>query len=124
MPEATVFQQLADPHADPAPLDPGVTFHSPVADYQGQADVTHLLGLISTLVKDVRAVHELGAPGERATFFTAQVGERSVTGVVHERRDGERIVDVTLMLRPLAHLLDAIRAMGAALAAAPLPSAR
>ena len=105
-------------------LDAEVTFHSPVAEYYGRADVSHLLRTIAGLVSDLKPVDELSGPGTKATFFTARLVDRDADGVLEERYsdDGDSIVELRLMLRPLEALIPAVKAMGAALAADPLPS--
>ena len=106
-------------------LDPDVTFHSPVATYRGRADVAHLLTTIAGLVEDVSPVSELRGSGARATFFTARLAGREGDGVLQERfadGDGGDVVELRLMLRPLAALIPAVKSMGASLEADPLPS--
>ena len=101
-----------------------VTFHSPVATYRGRADVAHLLATIGGLVEAVEPVHEVTGPLGRATFFTARLAGRDGDGVLEERygSGGDEVVQLRLMLRPLEALIPAVKAMGAALAADPLPS--
>jgi hypothetical protein len=100
-------------------------FHSPVADYQGRADVAHLLSLIASIVRDVQPTRELEDGETRATFIDAMVEDTPLQGVFLERYDDDgELVDVTLMLRPLAGLQVALGAMAAALEASPLPSTR
>jgi hypothetical protein len=56
-------------------------------------------------------------------FVSAGAGERPLDGVLDERRDDAgQTVELTLMLRPLGALLQAIERMGKALELAPLPS--
>jgi hypothetical protein len=101
-----------------------VVFHSPVATYRGRADVAHLLGTIAGVVESFEPARELTGPGTRVTFFTARVGERGADGVLEETHEDGEAVELRLMLRPLDSLLAAVKAMGAALAADPLPSQR
>lgn len=100
-------------------------FHSPVADYEGRADVAHLLSLTVTVVRDVQPTRELEDGTGKTTFISGVVEARPLQGVLDERYDEHgRLTEATLMLRPLAALRIAVAAMGAALQAAPLPSAR
>jgi hypothetical protein len=110
----------------PARLAEDVRFHSPVATYSGREDVAHLLATIGRVIDDVTPARELAGDGTRVTFFTARVGGREADGVLEETfaGDGEEVVELRLMLRPLDSLLAAVKAMGAALAEAPLPSQR
>ncbi len=51
--------QAPDRGALDALLAEGVRFQSPVADYEGCADVAHLVSLIGTVVQVVRPTREL-----------------------------------------------------------------
>jgi hypothetical protein len=88
-----------------------VAFHSPVADYEGKETVLHLLTLASGLLEGFDVRSRLGGNHVTATFIAS--GE--LHGVLHERREGDRVVELTLMLRPLRPMLDTIKRMGAAL---------
>jgi len=100
-----------------------VTFNSPVRSYHGRDDVAHLLELIGGLLADLRVTRLVDAPGETVAFVSAGAGERPLDGVLDERRDDAgQTVELTLMLRPLGALLQAIERMGKALELAPLPS--
>lgn len=117
--------QAPDGDALDALLADAVRFHSPVADYEGRADVAHLLSLIATVVNGSQPTRELGDSTARTTFISGAVEGRSVQGVLDERYDEHGLlVDATLMLRPFATLRIAIAAMAAALDATPLPSTR
>ena len=123
-PLATLLQ-APDRDALGALLADAARFHSPVADYEGRADVGHLLALIATVVGDIRPTRELADAMATTTFFDAAVEGRPLQGVLDERYDERgRLVEATLMLRPFATLRVAIAAMAAALEAEPLPSAR
>ncbi|MGC7094907.1 nuclear transport factor 2 family protein [Amycolatopsis lurida] len=98
-----------------------VRFHSPVADYTGRADVAHLFGLISGVLRDISPEREVGSWPHVTTFFTSG----GLQGVLDERYDeSDRLAEATLMLRPLSLLHQAIAEMGDALRSAPLPSTR
>ncbi|MBN6038044.1 nuclear transport factor 2 family protein [Amycolatopsis sp. 195334CR] len=98
-----------------------VRFHSPVADYAGRADVAHLFGLISGVLRKITPDREVGSWPHVTTFFSSG----GLRGVLDERYDSsDHLVEATLMLRPLSLLQQKIAEMGAALRATPLPSAR
>ena len=102
-----------------------VAFHSPVADYSGRADVAHLMTTVGGLLEDVRVERQLGDGRELASFIAARAAGRDLQGVVDEiRGEDGKIVELTLMLRPLEALMGAVQQMGAALARSPLPSGR
>lgn len=94
-----------------AALADDVVFHSPVRDYAGRETVEHLLTLAAGLLEGLEVRSQIAGPGARATFIAA--GE--LDGVLHERHRGGRVVELTLMLRPLRPMLDTIKRMGAAL---------
>lgn len=96
-----------------------VRFHSPVADYEGQADVAHLFGLISGVLRDITPEREVGSWPHVTTFFSCD----GLQGVLDQRYDSsDRLAEATLMLRPLSLLQKKIAEMGEALRTAPLPS--
>lgn len=100
-----------------------VRFHSPVADYEGRADVAHLFTLIAGVLEGVRPGRTLSAAGDRATFFSGLAVGRPIEGVLRERHDEQGVVEeATLMLRPLSALQAAVRSMTDALEDSPLPS--
>ena len=122
---ATLFPFLSkpDPTRLAALLSEDVRFHSPVADYEGRADVTHLLTAIAGVLDSVGPVRELAAGRERTTFLAGTAQGRPIEGVLDEHHDEQgRVVEATLMLRPLFALQVAVRAMAEALTLSPLPS--
>jgi hypothetical protein len=121
----TLLTFLHDP--DPGRLDAmlavDVRFHSPIRDYVGHADVGHLFTAIAEVLDGVEAVRDLSAASEHTTFFSGSVEGHPIEGVLDEHFDETgRIVEVTLMLRPLSVLNRAVRAMTTVLEASPLPS--
>jgi hypothetical protein len=105
-------------------LSEHVVFESPVRDYRGTADVTHILVTIGSVLDEIEAERELVAEREVVTIITAAHGDGRMSGVLHETYDAlGRVERATLLLRPLSALLDAITAMRAALEQSPLPSA-
>ena len=97
-----------------------VVFHSPVQTYRGREQVIHLLMTIGGVIDDVRVTREL----DGVTFFTAEVEEHPVDGVLVEgggpaeggAAEGGEIAEITLMIRPLAQLQAAVAMMARALA--------
>jgi hypothetical protein len=81
-----------------------VTFHSPVRDYHGRERVTEVLGIVTRVLGrgQIESVLEEGA--ETATFFTAEVSDGTLEGVLRVRGGS----DVTLMARPLRVLLPTV----------------
>jgi hypothetical protein len=96
-----------DASAATALLEPGATFHSPVADYRGAERIGTVWSAVAQLLTDAHATSVHEAPGETVAFFAATVHGRPADGVL-------RVVgthDVTLMLRPLSTLLPAVKRM-------------
>lgn len=104
-------------------LSDSVRFHSPVADYEGRRDVAHLLSLIANVLEDLRPTRELGTSTSRTTFVEAVVKGVPIQGVIDEHHNGDgRLLEATLMLRPLSALRTAVAAMAQALDDEPLLS--
>lgn len=125
-PEIHLIDALAGP--TPAPVEEtfgdDVRFRSPYADYQGRADVAHLVSLIRDVLIDIEPVHRLHDQATMISLFEARVAEDSVQGLLFEQHDDAgQLVDATLTIRPYAGLRAAMNAMQVRLAAAPLPSA-
>jgi SnoaL-like protein len=89
-----------------------VVFHSPVQTYRGRDQVVHLLATVGAVIDDIEVTREL----DGVTFLAARVGENPVDGVLHERSDAAHVVEITLMLRPLAALQAAVAQITRALA--------
>jgi uncharacterized protein len=108
----TAFAQLAD----------DVVFRSPAVHrpYEGREATAAVLRAVSTVFEDFRYVDVLDAGDRAGLVFEARVGDRDVQGWDYLRFDGSgRIVEFTVMLRPLSGLLALVEAMQAALASAP-----
>jgi hypothetical protein len=102
-----------------------VRFRSPYADYEGRADVTHLVGLIRGVLVDVEPVERLRDQTAMISLFDARVADEDVQGMLFERHDDAgRLVDAMLTIRPYSGLRAAFKAMQARMEEAPLPSAR
>jgi hypothetical protein len=112
-----------DPAAVAALLAHDVVFHSPVADYQGRADVSHMLAAVGRCLRfSEPSDHMTGARSTAISFVTA-VKERRADGVLIVRCTDDSVVcELTLLLRPLAVLRLAIAAMRDELEVQPLPS--
>lgn len=95
-----------------------VTFHSPVADYEDREQIVHLLVTIGGVIDGVRVRREVAQGAETVTFVEGEVAGRTVDGVLDQVRDEDgRILELTLMLRPLDALIEAVKRMAAALSA-------
>jgi hypothetical protein len=104
-------------------LSEHVVFHSPVRDYEGPADVTHILATIGTVLDEIDAQDELIAERQLVTLIAAAHGHHHMSGMLQETYDTlGRVEQATLILRPLSTLLEAIAGMRTALERAPLPS--
>ncbi|WP_345462515.1 hypothetical protein [Actinoallomurus oryzae] len=100
-----------------------VTFSSPVADYHGRPNASHLLGLIAELLEEVDQTGAYGDERDGVYAFTARVEDRRVQGIVREERaETGELTHVTLFLRPYAALRTAIGRMREALERSPLPA--
>ena len=103
----------SDADALRAMLAEDVVFHSPVQTYRGRDQAIHLLVLIGGILDAMDVAREV----DGVTFFTANVGEHPVDGVLVERTDQYgHIKEITVMLRPLAALQAAVARMARALA--------
>ena len=90
-----------------------VVFHSPVQTYRGRKQVVHLLVTVGGVLDAVDVTREVNG----VTFFTAQVEEHPIDGIIDQHTDADgRIAEITLMLRPLAQLQAAVARMARALA--------
>jgi hypothetical protein len=101
-------------------LDDDVAFHSPVADYRGRDEVVNLLGTIGGVIDSVGVRREVVQEPETVSFLDGEVGGRTLEGVLDEIRGEDGLIrELTLMLRPLDALLEAVKRMAAALADTP-----
>jgi hypothetical protein len=115
MTRVTLLEAIAarDRDALTAMLAEDVVFHSPVQTYRGRDQVILLLMTIGGILESVDVTREL----DGVTFFTAQVEEHPMDGVLDQHSDeGGRVSEITLMLRPLASLQAAVARMARALA--------
>lgn len=109
------------------PLAPDVVFHSPVADYSGRDDVAHLFPKLGQCLTGIEPVQEFTEDGGRhsVTTFHGNVGDETLYGAfVQEVDEQGRLVEATLLIRPLSTLRTAVSIMRDALTTDPLPSSR
>jgi hypothetical protein len=103
-------------------LSDDVVFSSPAADYHGPAAVSHMLGLISTVLDEVDPSREWIDERDSVSAFTARVSGSHVEGLLREQRGpAGTLTHVTLFLRPYAVLRTAIARMRELMADAPPP---
>jgi SnoaL-like domain len=104
-----------------ATLAEDVVLHSPVSfkPFEGKEAVAGLLRIIVDTFEDFRYTDELPGEDIHALIFRARVGDREVEGLdlVRPGPDG-RIVDFTVMVRPLTAVVALAEAVGPQLAAA------
>ncbi len=81
-------------------LAPDAKFHSPIRDYTGAAQISSVWRAVAGVVANARptSVHERDS--ERIAFFAATIKDQPVDGVLRTLTDGDRVTDITLMLRP------------------------
>jgi hypothetical protein len=91
-------------------LAPDVTFHSPLTDYHGRERVAEVLGMVVQVLGRGEVEAVLEGDGETATFFTAEVRDGTLEGVLRIKGS----TDITLMARPLAVLLPAVEQLRSA----------
>jgi hypothetical protein len=103
-----------------AALADDVVLHSPVSfkPFEGKEAVARLLEILLRTFEDFRYTDELPGEEVHALIFRARVGDRDVEGLdlVRPGPDG-RIVDFTVMVRPLTAVVALAEAVGAQLAA-------
>jgi quercetin dioxygenase-like cupin family protein len=101
-----------DARAIVAELAADAVFHSPVADYEGRDRITALLGAVTEVVGAPRPSRVVEGSGETLLAFTAELAGSPGDGVLLAAGEPDgAISDLTLMVRPLATLLDAVDRM-------------
>jgi uncharacterized protein len=101
-----------------AQLADGVVFRSPAVHRpsEGRDATARVLRAVSQVFEDFRYVDVLDAGDRAGLVFEARVGDRALQGWDYLRFDDDgRIVDFTVMIRPLSGLLAVVEAMQAAL---------
>ncbi len=108
-----------DSQAMLAELAPEAIFHSPVADYQGVERIGAVLAAVTRVVASPRATRLIEGSTEIMLAFDAELEGRRGDGVLLAARDdGGSVTELTLMIRPLATLVDAVDRMKVLLGAA------
>jgi len=114
-----------DPSRMRAALAPDVVFRSPVVfrPYEGREAVAHLLSKVVEVFEDFEYTDQLDGDRTHALIFRARVGDKQLEGLDHLTVDSEGLITgLTVMVRPLSGLVAVAEAMGARLAADPVPS--
>jgi hypothetical protein len=96
-----------------------VVFRSPIvfADYKGRDAVAPILHGVGMVFEDFRYLSEYDSDDGHVLMFEARVGDRGLQGVDIIADDGERITELTVMVRPYS-AATALRERMAALLAA------
>ena len=104
-----------------ATLADDVALHSPVSfkPFEGKEAVARLFEILLRIFEDFRYTDELPGEEVHALIFRARVGDRDVEGLdlIRPGPDG-RIIDFTVMVRPLTGVVALAEAVGPQLAAA------
>jgi hypothetical protein len=104
-----------------ATLADDVVLHSPVSfkPFEGRAAVAQLFEILVRTFEDFRYTDDLPGDEVHAMIFRARIGDREVEGLdlIRPGPDG-RIVDFTVMVRPLTAVVALAEAVGPQLAAA------
>ncbi|WP_165404120.1 DUF480 domain-containing protein [Egicoccus halophilus] len=107
-----------DLHTAVAQLADDVVFHSPAVHrpYRGREATAAVLRAVTTVFEDFRYVDELDAGDRVGLVFAARVGDRELEGWDYLRFDeAGRIVELTVMIRPLSGLEAVVERMRTAL---------
>ncbi len=116
--------EARDVDAMEAALAPDVVFRSPVVfkPYEGRDVVMHLLRNVLEIFEEFEYLDELHGDGSEALIFKARVGDRWVHGLDHLRVGADGLVtELMVMVRPMSGVIALAEAMGARLAASPVP---
>lgn len=106
----------ADRGALDSALGDDVVFNSPVRQYTSRVQVLHLLSLIGGILPGAGVERTWSGTGGAATVISAVIDGALLDGVVEELHDTHgQVRAVTLMLRPHAAMMLAIKRMAAAL---------
>ena len=104
-----------------ATLSDDVVLHSPVSfkPFEGREAVAQLFEILLRTFEDFRYTDDLPGDEVHAMIFRARIGDREVEGLdlIRPGADG-RIVDFTVMVRPLTGVVALAEAVGPQLAAA------
>ncbi len=99
---------------------PDAVFLSPVVHrpYQGREALRAILGAVVVVFADFRYTGSYAGESGHVLEFAARVGDRELQGVDILRGDGERLTELTVLVRPYS-AATALREQMAALLAAP-----
>jgi ketosteroid isomerase-like protein len=95
---------------------PDATLDSPVSfkPFVGIDVIRMVLGAVSQTFEDFEYTDEFEQTGAHVLVFEARVGDKAVQGIDLIRTDSEgRIVNLTVMVRPLSGLIALAEAMSA-----------
>ncbi len=97
-----------------------VVFRSPVVfkPYEGREALLMILGAVARVFEDFRYTDQVETGDTAVLRFEAQVGDRDVQGVDILRFDGERVTELTVMVRPMSGMHALAEAMQRQLEAA------
>lgn len=115
------FREAIESHdieAAIAQLADDVVFRSPVVykPYEGAEAVGGLLRFVSEVFEDFRYVNQLDSDDGMALIFEARVGEKQLQGLDLFRFDeNDRIIELTVMVRPMSGMHALAEAMKAKL---------
>jgi hypothetical protein len=113
--EAKDFNAALALFADDATLDSPVAFKP----FTGIDQVGFVLRAVAETFEDFRYTDEFEGEGKAALVFRARVGDRELEGLDLFRFDAEgRIVELTVMVRPLSGVVALAEAVGPKLAPA------
>ena len=99
-------------------LHPDVVFRSPAvySPYSGSEATQHVLNAVFGVFEDFRYTAHLRDGDEEMLRFVARVGAKEVEGVdLVSYDDDGRIVELTVLIRPLSGLVAVAEAVGARL---------
>ena len=94
-----------------AELAPDAVFHSPVADYEGRDRIGAVLTAVTQVVAVPRPSRLIEGSDETLLAFSAELEGSAGDGVLLAGERDRAISELTLMVRPLATLLDAVDRM-------------
>jgi hypothetical protein len=98
-----------------------VVFNSPAVfrPYEGRDAVAFIISQVVEVFEDFEYTDELAGPdGASGLVFRARIGDKQLQGWDYIRERDGKIVELTVMVRPLSGLQALLEAMGARLAAA------
>jgi hypothetical protein len=113
--------EAGDHAAMVAAFAPDAVLNSPVSfkPFEGREAISQLLAILLETFEDFRYTDEFEGEGKAALVFRARVGDRELEGLDLFRFDAEgRIVELTVMVRPLSGVIALAEAVGPKLAPA------